>query len=405
MPDQDLSQLKIDKTASIYRPVKRKKYLYWGIATAAAIALIVLSLQGIFSPAIKVEAAHVSQMYPSQGFTLLNASGYVVAQRKAAVASKVTGRLISLSVEEGSRVTAGQVIALLENEDVLAARNQAEANLNASRQNLEQMKAELHDATLSFNRNKDLIGQGFVSQSEYDASEARYKKASASVGAAEAAVKASTAVLRGAEVAVEYTLIRAPFNAVVLTKDADIGDIVTPIGAAAEAKAAVVTIADMDSLQVEVDVSESNLQMVKSGQPCEIHLDALPDSRFRGKVHMIVPTADRTKATIMVKVRFLEKDSRVLPEMSAKVAFLSREVKPDEEKPRTALNPSAILTRDGRSIVFLIKENRVIKTPITTGEKIGEMIEVLQGVKAGDTVVIKPPERMKDRAKIKIVEK
>ena len=405
MPDQDLSQLKIDKTASIYRPVKRKKYLYWGIVTAAAIALIVLSLQGVFSPAIKVEAAHVSQMYPSQGFTLLNASGYVVAQRKAAVASKVTGRLISLSVEEGSRVTAGQVIALLENEDVLAARNQAEANLNASRQNLEQMKAELHDATLSFNRNKDLIGQGFVSQSEYDASEARYKKASASVGAAEAAVKASTAVLRGAEVAVEYTLIRAPFNAVVLTKDADIGDIVTPIGAAAEAKAAVVTIADMDSLQVEVDVSESNLQMVKSGQPCEIHLDALPDSRFRGKVHMIVPTADRTKATIMVKVRFLEKDSRVLPEMSAKVAFLSREVKPDEEKPRTALNPSAILTRDGRSIVFLIKEDRVIKTPITTGEKLGEMIEVLQGVKAGDSVVIKPPERMKDRAKIKIIEK
>jgi len=405
MPDQDLSQLKIDKTASIYRPVKRKKYLYWGIVTAAAIALIVLSLQGVFSPAIKVEAAHVSQMYPSQGFTLLNASGYVVAQRKAAVASKVTGRLISLSVEEGSRVTAGQVIALLENEDVLAARNQAEANLNASRQNLEQMKAELHDATLSFNRNKDLIGQGFVSQSEYDASEARYKKASASVGAAEAAVKASAAVLKGAEVAVEYTLIRAPFNAVVLTKDADIGDIVTPIGAAAEAKAAVVTIADMDSLQVEVDVSESNLQMVKSGQPCEIHLDALPDSRFRGKVHMIVPTADRTKATIMVKVRFLEKDSRVLPEMSAKVAFLSREVKRDEEKPRTALNPSAILTRDGRSIVFLIKEDRVIKTPITTGEKLGEMIEVLQGVKAGDTVVIKPPERMKDRAKIKIIEK
>ena len=136
MPDQDLSKLKIDKTASIYRPAKRKKYLYWGIATAAAIALIVLSLQGIFSPAIKVESAHVTQMYPSQGFTVLNASGYVVAQRKAAVASKVTGRLISLSVEEGSRVTAGQVIARLENEDVLATRNQAEANLNAVRQNL-----------------------------------------------------------------------------------------------------------------------------------------------------------------------------------------------------------------------------------------------------------------------------
>jgi HlyD family secretion protein len=405
MPDQDLSQLKIEKTASVYRPVKRKKYLSYGIAIAAVIIVLVLSVQGIFSPAIKVEAAHVTHMYPSQGFTLLNASGYVVAQRKAAVASKVTGRLISLSVEEGSRLKAGQVIARLENEDVLAARNQAEANLNAARQTLEQVKAELHDASLSLNRNKDLVGRGFISQSEYDVSEARYSKAHAAVAAAEAAVQASEAALKGADVAFQYTLIRAPFDAVVLTKNADIGDIVTPIGAAADAKAAVVTVADMDSLQVEVDVSESNLQMVKSGQPCEINLDALPDSRFRGQVHMIVPTADRTKATIMVKVRFLEKDSRVLPEMSAKVAFLSREVKPDEEKPRTALAPSAILTRDGTSVVFLIRGNRVIKTPVTTGEKLGDMVEVLHGIKAGDTVVMKPLEKMKDGAKIKIVEK
>jgi RND family efflux transporter MFP subunit len=405
MPDQDLSQLKIDKTSSIYRPVKRKKYIFWGIAIAVVIIVFVLSVQGIFSPAIKVEAAHVTQIYPSQGFTILNASGYVVAQRKAAVASKVTGRLISLSVEEGSRLKTGQVIARLENEDVLAARNQAEANLNVARQTLEQVKAELHDATLSLNRNKEMIGQGFVSQAEFDASEARYRKAHAAVAAAEASVQASEAALKGADVAFQYTLIRAPFDSVVLTKNADVGDIVTPIGAAADAKAAVVTIADMDSLQVEVDVSESNLQMVKSGQPCEIHLDALPDSRFRGQVHMIVPTADRTKATIMVKVRFLEKDSRVLPEMSAKVAFLSREVKPDEEKPRTALSPAAVLTIDGMSTVFLIKENRVIKTSITTGDKLGDMTEVLQGVKAGDTVVMKPLEKMKDGAKIKIVEK
>ncbi len=405
MPDQDLSQLKIDKTSSIYRPAKRKKYLFWGIAIAAVIALFILLVQGVLSPAIKVETAHVTQMYPSQGFTILNASGYVVAQRKAAVASKITGRLISLSVEEGSKVQAGQVIAKLENEDVLAAQNQAEANLGTARQNLEQVKAELYDATLSLNRNKELVGKGFVSQAEYDVSEARYKKASASVAAAEAEVKASEAALRGARVAVEYTLIRAPFDAVVLTKNADIGDIVTPIGAAADAKAAVVTIADMNSLQVEVDVSESNLQMVKKGQPCEIHLDALPDLRFRGKVHMIVPTADRTKATIMVKVSFLEKDSRVLPEMSAKVAFLSREVKPDEEKARTALTPSAILTRGGKSTVFIIRGNKVIESPVITGENIGDMVEILQGLKPGDTVVLEPIEKMKDGAKIKIAEK
>ncbi len=126
--------------------------------------------------------------------------------------------------------------------------------------------------------------------------------------------------------AVEYTLIRAPFDAVVLTKNADVGDIVTPFGAAANAKAAVVTIADMGSLQVEVDVSESNIEKVKKGQPCEIQLDALPEARFRGAVHMIVPTADRSKATVLVKVRFLDKDPRILPEMSAKVAFLERPV-------------------------------------------------------------------------------
>jgi RND family efflux transporter MFP subunit len=405
MPDQDLSQLKIDKTSSVYRPAKRKKYLFWGGAAAAAVALIVLFAGGFFSPVISVETAHVTQMYPSQGFTLLNASGYVVAQRKAAVASKITGRLIALSVEEGSRVKTGQVIAKLENEDVLAARNQAEATLSAARQNVEQAKAELHEASLAFDRNRGLLGQGFVSQSEYDASEARYRKADASVKASEAAVRASEAALRGAEVAFEYTLIRAPFDAVVLTKNADIGDIVTPIGAAADAKAAVVTIADMDSLQVEVDVSESNLQMVKSGQPCEIHLDALQDLRFRGKVHMIVPTADRTKATIMVKVSFLEKDSRVLPEMSAKVAFLSREVKPDEEKPLTALTPLAIVTRNGKSKVFLIRENRVIESPVSTGQQLGDMVEILEGVKPGDTVVLKPLEKMKDGARIKIPEK
>jgi RND family efflux transporter MFP subunit len=405
MPDQDLSQLKIDKTLSVYRPAKQKKYLFWGIVVAAAIALFILLVQGVLSPAIKVETAHVTQMYPSQGFTILNASGYVVAQRKAAVASKITGRLISLSVEEGSKVQEGQVIAKLENEDVLAAQNQAEANLNTARQNLEQVKAELYDATLSLNRNKELVGKGFVSQAEYDVSDARYKKAYASVAAAQAEVKASEAALRGARIAVEYTLIRAPFDAVVLTKNADIGDIVTPIGAAADAKAAVVTIADMNSLQVEVDVSESNLQMVKNGQPCEILLDALPDLRFRGKVHMIVPTADRTKATIMVKVSFLEKDNRVLPEMSAKVAFLSREVKPDEEKPLTALASSAIVTRGRKLTVFIIRGNKAIESPVITGEKIGDMVEILQGLNPGDTVVLKPIEKMKDGAKIKIAEK
>ena len=405
MANEDLSKLKIEKTKTVAHIGKKKKYLYLILVITFIILIGLLYATGILSPAVQVEVANVTQIYPSQTFTLLNASGYVVAQRKAAVASKVTGCLVSLSVEEGSRVKAGQVIARLENDDVIAARDQAEANLNAVRHNLEQAKAELNDATLSFNRNNELIKVGYISQADYDASEARYKKAIAAVAAAESALKASAAALKNANVSVEYTLIRAPFDAVVLTKNADIGDIVTPIGAAAEAKAAVVNIADMNSLLVEVDVSESNISQVKVGQPCEILLDALPDSRFRGAVHMIVPTADRTKATVLVKVRFIDKDDRILPEMSAKVAFLSREVKSEEQKPLTAINPAAVVTRNGKQFVFLIKENRVIKTPITVGAKFGDMTEVLSGVKAGDRLVLEPLNKMRAGLRIKVAEK
>jgi len=405
MANEDLSRLKIEKSESTYSPLRRRKLGYMVGAIFFILLMGFLYVKGVLTPAVEVEVASVTQLYPSQTFTLLNASGYVVAQRKAAVASKVTGRLVSLSVEEGSKVKAGQVIARFENDDVKAARDQSEANLNAARHNLEQAKAELNDAAISFNRNKDLVSQGFISKAEHDTSEARYKKAVAAAAADEAAIKASVAALQSANVALEYTLIRAPFDAVVLTKNADIGDIVTPIGAAANAKAAVVTIADMDSLLVEADVSESNLQQVKIGQPCEIQLDALPDSRFRGTVHMIVPTADRTKATVMIKVRFVDQDRRILPEMSAKVAFLSREVRSDEQKPRTALNPDAIRDRNGKKTVFLIKENRVMETPVTLGKKFGDMVEVLSGVKSGDRVVLKPLNKMREGLRIKVAEK
>lgn len=403
--EKDISKLKIEKSPATFRSGKRKKLFYW-LALLLAILLIgFLYLEGIFTPAVSVEVASVVQMYPSQTFTLLNASGYVVAQRKASVASKVTGLLVSMTVEEGSQIKKGQIIARLENEDVTATKHQAEANLNVARHNLEQARAEMQDATLSFNRNKELLAHDFVSRADYDASEARYKRAIAAVDAAEAAVRANTAALQGANVNIEYTFIRAPFDAVVLTKNADVGDIVTPIGAAAEAKAAVVTIADMNSLQVEVDVSESNLGNVQVGQPCEIQLDALPESRFQGLVHMIVPTADRSKATVMVKVRFIDKDPRTLPEMSAKVAFLSRAIRPEEQKPRTVVNSNAVIIHKDKNLVFLVKDNRAFETPVATGEKLGDMIEVLNGVKAGDKVVLKPVDKLRDGKRIKIIEK
>ena len=405
MGNEDLSKLKIDKSVRTFRPVKHKKLFYWVVVILLIIIVGFLYLSGFISPAIPVEMTSISQVYPSQTLSKLNASGYVVAQRKAAAASKITGRLVSLMVEEGSRVKEGQVIARLENEDAIAAREQAEANLKVARANLEGAKAELEEASLTFNRDKQLIAKGVISKSQYDTSEARFLRVKASVAAAEAGINVSSAALQGAKVALEYSLIKAPFDAVVLTKNADIGDIVTPLGAAANAKAAVVTIADLSSLQVEADVSETNLGLEKNGQACEIQLDAIPDSRFRGEVHAIVPTADRAKATVMVKVRFLDKDPRVLPEMRAKVSFLSRALKQEEEKPRTAVMKSAIINHGDRKIVFLVKGDRVVETTINTGEPLGEMIEVLGGVKAGDRVVAKPPKRLKNGSRIKVAEK
>lgn len=404
MANEDLGKLTIDKGATARSGVRRGKRA-WIAAAVAVLLLLVLFASGVLSPAVTVETGTVTQVYPSQAYTLLNASGYVVAQRKAAVAAKITGRLEWLGVEEGSRVKQGEILARLENRDAVAGRDQAAATLNTSRASLEQAKAELADATLSFERQKQLLRDGIVAKSEYDAAEARYRSARAAVSGANSSIAASEAALRGAEVNLEYSFIRAPFDAVVLTKNADIGDIVTPIGAAANAKAAVVTIADLASLLVEADVSESNLEMVQVGQPCEIQLDALPEVRFRGKVHMVVPTADRSKATVLVKVSFDKIDPRILPEMSAKVAFLQRPVAPGEEKPKTAVNPAAVVERGGRKVLFLVKGDRVAETPVTVGAKIGDMLEITSGAKPGDRIALKPLNKLKDGTKIKTAEK
>lgn len=404
MAHEDLNQLKIDKAAPRSRPVRRRARIYWGAAVLLVLVLVILYLTGVLRPAASVEIVTVQQTYPSQGFTLLNASGYVVAQRKAAVASKATGRLVWLGVEEGSRVKKGEVLARIENDDVLAAQSQAEANLKSTRTSLTQARAELYDAERSYKRFKALLADGIVSQADFDAAQARYRIARAAVAGAAANIRAAAAAFDAAKVAVEFTLIRAPFDAVVLTKNADVGDIVTPLGAAADAKAAVVTIADMSSLQVEVDVSESNLEQVKVGQPCEIQLDAFPDLRFRGVVHMIVPTADRSKATVLVKIRFVDFDERILPEMSAKAAFLSRPVAAGEQQPRTTVSPAAIVKRDGHQVVFLVQGARVVETRVETGAKLGDLVEVRNGVKAGDQVVVRPGDKLRDGSRISIEE-
>ena len=404
MSTDSLKALSIDKTRQMAPRGSNITRNRIAVVVVVAVVAVVAAFSIILNRPITIETTAVSLFYPTQSFTLLNSSGYVVAQRKAAVASKMTGRLEWLGVEEGSKVVAGQIIARLENKDLEASVRQAEAVLQNSKAISDQSRAEFYDAEKSFKRQKELLKSGIVSQAEYDIAEARFKRASAATISAEAGIATSTAALQGANINLGYSLIQAPFDAAVLTKNADVGDIITPFGAAANSKAAVVTIADLASTQVEADVSESNLAQIRQGQPCEIILDALPGSRFRGVVHTIVPTADRSKASVMVKVRFLERDLRIFPEMSAKVAFLQREAQAGDRVAKIVLNPAAIVIHNGRTGVSMVTGDRVKFTPVNVGIKLGDLLEVA-GLKSGDKVVLKPLDKLKDGGRISFPEK
>lgn len=401
----DLDRLRIERAEGRFAPGPKPR---WPLAAVAvlAVALVMggLYLWGPLKPAQKVVTVAVSRVYPSQAFTLLNASGYVVPQRKASVSSKSTGRLAYLGVEEGSRVKKGQIMAALENEDLVAQRDQAAAQVRDAQAALASAEAELTDARLQYERFKSLVQQDLVARQDYDSAVARYQKAQAQVAAAKAQIKARQEALASAQATLEYSYIRSPFDGVVLTKNADVGEVVAPFGAAATAKASVVTMADFDSLMVEADVAEANLDKVRRGQPCEIALDAIPDRRFRGEVHMIVPTADRAKATVMTKVKFLERDERILPEMSAKVAFLSQPLGEGQIKPRLAVAKNAIFRRNGKNLAFLVADNRVKLVEVQAGEPMGELLEVTGGLKEGDRVVLNPPASLKDGDRVKLQE-
>lgn len=365
---------------------------------------VAVGLRAFSGAAKSVEVATVSSLDPSQSVPFLNASGYVVAQRRAAVASKGTGRLVELRVREGDLVKKGELIGRLESDDMEAALARARANLNVARSAYDQAKAALDNATSDYERKKSLLEEGLVPQADFDAAEAQYRGAKAALASAAAGVKAAEAAVRSAEVEVENTVIRAPFDGTVLTKNAEVGEVVAPFGSSTQAKAAVVTMADMSSLQVEADVSESNIEKVRVGQAAEIALDAYPETKYEGVVQTIVPTADRAKATVLTKIRFLNLDDRVLPEMSAKVAFLSEPKADQGGAPIVTVNPGAIVTREDQKVAFRIRQDQVEKVLVETGGSLGSQVEVKQGLKPGDRVVLNPPENLAPGDRVQIGE-
>jgi len=254
-------------------------------------------------------------------------------------------------------------------------------------------------------RNQELLAKGFVSQSALDVAQMRADRAIAGIANAKAGIAVAEANARNARVAVDYTLIRAPFDGVILSKSANVGDMVTPFSSAADSKGAVVTMADMSTLEVEADVSEASLSRIKAGQPCEIMLDALPDVRFRGRISRIVPTVDRAKATVMTKVRFDAIDPRILPEMSAKVSFLAQEVTAEQQKPLLAVQPDALANRDARTVLWAIRDGKAIEIPVAAGARIGDLVAITGEIRSGEKVVTKPPSDLKPGAPVKVATK
>lgn len=391
--DLDLASLRIDRSFERGNPPRRsrtKRKILIGLVMALVVATAIVFLKGLFDPAVEVQLATAALTSPSQTNSVLTASGYVVARRKAAVASKGTGRLVLLNVEEGDHVKKGQLIARLEDADVVAARESA-------RQSLLVAEADLYDAKTSFERMRILLKQGLIAQAEYDVAEARFKRVVASIDVARFALKE-------AEVAVDNTRIIAPFDGTVLKKNADVGEIVAPLAGAASSKAAVVTIADMSSLEVDADVSEANITRVAPEQQCEVTLDAYPQQRYPGYVTKIVPTADRSKATVLVKIRFKEYDQRVLPEMSAKISFLAIGYKADSADHKLLLTvpEAAVATRTGRAVIYQIRDDRAVEVPVSTGQKLGALIEIKSGIKEGDKIIAKVDDRIEAGAKVAV---
>ena len=384
----DLSSLKIDRSNN-NRKKPKMKWLVYAVLLISILIVVYFTIRSFSNTAVEVKLTSVIKQTPGRSSAILTASGYIVAQRKASVSSKGTGVLVYLGVVEGDKVKAGQIIARLDDRDIVAQLDEAKSGLQL-------YKAQMTEVENNYNREKELFARGLSSQQSLDQVESAYKSLLANIDIAEARIRA-------AEVSLENMIIRAPFDGTVLTKNAEVGEIVAPFGASTTSRAAVVTIADMNSLMVEADVSESNIEKIKQGQDCEITLDSNPGKRYQGYVFKIVPTADRSKATVLVKVAFKSYDSSVLPEMSAKVSFLSEKTKQEDQTPVLTLSLSAIEDLDGKKIVYIVPDDKAVQKEITTGRLFGSYVEIISGLEEGEKIIDNLNEKIKDGVQVKVL--
>ncbi len=403
-----LKELRIDRKAPASAPPPRRG-LWIGIAVAVvAIAL----LAGIWlfgrDPAIEVRTAPVVAIGTGgSSASVLDASGYVVARRMATVSAKITGKVREVMIEEGMRVEEGQVMATLDPIDADAQRTLSASQVAAARSHVADMQAQLKNAEADAARLQSLVGQQLVSRAQYEQSVAQRDALRAQLQNAQRNVQVAADQLAIADLGVDNNIVRAPFSGVVTAKAAQPGEIVSPLSAGGGfTRTGIGTIVDMESLEIEVEVGESFIGRVQPKMPVEVTLNAYPDWKIPGEVIAIIPTADRGKATVKVRVALNVKDPRIVPEMGVRVSFLEKAQPQRQDKPQGVRVPAgALVERGQKTVAFVLQDdNRVALHELSTGIVMGEDRQVLSGLNPGDTVVLDPPAGLKDGDKVKLAE-
>ncbi len=408
MPVGDLSSLKIrDSDRS-----KGSRGKFWRLF-ASSLGVAVLLTGGVFAlrsrtPVVEVAAARPANSPEAE--TLLNASGYVTPRRRATVAAKITGRVTGVFFDEGMRVKEGQLLARLDDSDAKRTLDAAIADRNAAKAAIADLEVQLKYAEIALHRARELHAAQVKSQEALDIASTNVDSLKAKIALAKEQVDASAARILQAQQAVDNCVIRAPFSGIIVSKDAQVGEMVSPISAGGGfTRTGIATIVDMNSNEIEVDVNESYIARVQPGQKVAATLDAYPDWKIPTHVRTIIPSADRQKATVKVRISFDKLDPRILPDMGVKVAFLdeehsSKRAKSKDRGPtaKAIIPQSAVRAESGASYVFAVHSGKVERRAVSLGRQIGSEVEVIAGVTAADQLVVRGPENLRDGQKVEI---
>jgi RND family efflux transporter MFP subunit len=402
-----LGQLRIDRDAQEPPALSGRRRLL--LAGAAALVLLAggawFALSG--HAALTVHTALAQPMPGGPGSaSVLDATGYVTARREATVSAQITGTVSAVLIEEGDHVKLGQVIGRLDDTAQRAAVEQAQAGLHSAEAQLLQLQTQLTQSKRDVRRDEDLVERNLVSQQAVEQARTQVDSQSAQVQGQSKQIDLARAALRSARVQLDYCTVRAPFTGVVIAKAAQVGEIVSPLSAGGGfTRTGIGTIVDMDSLEIEVDVNEAYINRVQPGQPVESVLNAYPEWRIPSHVIAIIPTADRSKATVKVRIGLDTKDDRIVPDMGVRVSFLEerRAAAPSGARPRGALVPAAALRSEGgQDVVFVLKERRAQRRVVSLGGTSGDAREVLAGVSPGESVIIDAPPELRDDAAVSV---